>query len=185
MELIGKKVLIIGLARSGIAAAVELSKRGSKVIATDLAPKEELKDIDFLEDVGIELVLGEHPLSLLDKCDFIMVSPGVPSDIAILEEARKRDIPVVSELELGYWFSKAPIIAITGTNGKTTTTTLVGEILKNDGRDVAVAGNIGIPLIQEVDGDGERDYLVVEVSSFQLENIMSFKPKISIILNLA
>ena len=113
-----------------------------------------------------------------------MLSPGVPSDLEILEEARKRDIPVVSELELGFWFAKAPIIAVTGTNGKTTTTTLIGEILKNDGKNITLAGNIGIPLVREVEKAENKDYLVVEVSSFQLENIMHFKPKVSVILNI-
>ncbi|MCG0274725.1 MAG: UDP-N-acetylmuramoyl-L-alanine--D-glutamate ligase [Thermosediminibacteraceae bacterium] len=185
MELRGKKVLVIGLARSGIAAAVELSEMGAKVTANDIRPKEEMKEaIDKLSPLGIELVFGDHPLSLLADIDLIVVSPGVPSDIPLLDEAKRRGILVVSELELGYWFTKAPIIAVTGTNGKTTTTTLIGEILKNDGKNIAVAGNIGTPLIQEADKNGQKDYIVVEVSSFQLENILYFKPKVSVILNI-
>lgn len=184
MDVRGKNVLIIGLARSGIAAAIELVKMGAKVIGSDQKPREQLKDVSSLDSYGVTLVCGGHPLNLLDGCDLIVVSPGVPSELNILEEARKRDIPVISELELGYWFAKAPIIAVTGTNGKTTTTTLIGEILKNDGKNISVAGNIGIPLIREIEEDGQKDYLVVEVSSFQLENIMNFKPKISVILNI-
>lgn len=184
MDVRGKNILIIGLARSGIAAALELKKMGAKVTGSDVKPREALKDIGHLETLGINLVCGGHPLKLLEGCDLVVVSPGVPSDLAILEEARKRDISVISELELGYCFAKAPIIAVTGTNGKTTTTTLIGEILKNDGRNITVAGNIGIPLIREIDEDGQKDYLVVEVSSFQLENILHFKPKISVILNI-
>lgn len=184
MDVRGKHILIIGLARSGIAAAVELKKMGAKVTGSDIKPKEALKDIEQLEGMGINLVCGDHPVSLLKGCDLVVVSPGVPSDLAILEEARKRDVPVISELELGYLFAKAPIIAVTGTNGKTTTTTLIGEILKNDGRNIAVAGNIGIPLIREIEENHQKDYLVVEVSSFQLENILHFKPKIGIILNI-
>ncbi|WP_422444218.1 UDP-N-acetylmuramoyl-L-alanine--D-glutamate ligase [Thermoanaerobacterium sp. DL9XJH110] len=184
MELKGKNVLIIGLARSGIAAAVELAKLGAKIVASDVKPREEIKDARALEQYGVNLVCGGHPVELLENCDLIVVSPGVPADIEILEEARKRDIPVISELELGYWFSRSPIIAVTGTNGKTTTTTLIGEILKNDGKNISVAGNIGIPLVGEVDKDGRKDYMVVEVSSFQLENIMHFKPKIGVILNI-
>jgi UDP-N-acetylmuramoylalanine--D-glutamate ligase len=184
MDVRGKNVLIIGLARSGIAAAMELKKMGAKVTGNDAKPREDLKDIGPLESLGINLVCGGHPLKLLEGCDLVVVSPGVPNDLAIFEEARKRDITVISELELGYWFAKAPIIAVTGTNGKTTTTTLIGEILKNDGRNIAVAGNIGIPLIREIDEYGQKDYLVVEVSSFQLENIVHFKPKISVILNI-
>lgn len=184
MELKGKNVLILGLARSGIAAAVELTNLGAKVTASDMKTREELRDAVFLESNGVQLVLGEHPLTLLNTCDLIVLSPGVPSDLKILYEARKRDIPIISELELGFWFAKAPIIAVTGTNGKTTTTTLIGEILKNDGKNITLAGNIGIPLVKEVEKADNKDYLVVEVSSFQLENIMHFKPKISVILNI-
>ncbi|MFY9217851.1 MAG: UDP-N-acetylmuramoyl-L-alanine--D-glutamate ligase, partial [Tepidanaerobacteraceae bacterium] len=147
--------------------------------------KGELKDIAALESKGAQLVFGEHPLSLLNGCDLIVLSPGVPSDINILDEARKRDIPIISELELGFWFAKAPIIAVTGTNGKTTTTTLIGEIFKNEGKNITLAGNIGIPLVREVEKAEAKDFLIVEVSSFQLENIMHFKPKISVILNIS
>lgn len=184
MELKGKNVLILGLARSGVAAAEELTNLGAKVTASDLKAREKLKDADSLESMGVKLVLGEHPVELLNGCDLVVLSPGVPSDLEILYEARKRDIPIISELELGFWFAKAPIIAVTGTNGKTTTTTLIGEILKNDGKNITLAGNIGIPLIREVEKADSKDYLVVEVSSFQLENIMHFKPKISVILNI-
>lgn len=185
MELKGKNVLILGLARSGIAAAIELINLGAKVTASDMKSKGELKDIAALESKGAQLVFGEHPLSLLNGCDLIVLSPGVPSDINILDEARKRDIPIISELELGFWFAKAPIIAVTGTNGKTTTTTLIGEIFKNEGKNITLAGNIGIPLVREVEKAEAKDFLIVEVSSFQLENIMHFKPKISVILNIS
>lgn len=184
MDLRGKKVLIVGLARSGVAAALELKNSGVKVIANDIKTREQLKDVKTLETNGIELVLGEHPLSLLSNCDMVVVSPGIPNDLQILEEARKRDIPVISEIELGFLLTNVPIIAVTGTNGKTTTTTLIGEILKNDGKNLALAGNIGIPLVSEVDRDDKKDYLVVEVSSFQLENIMHFRPRVSVILNI-
>jgi UDP-N-acetylmuramoylalanine--D-glutamate ligase len=185
VELKGKNVLILGLARSGIAAAIELINLGAKVTASDMKSKGELKDIAALESKGAQLVFGEHPLSLLNGCDLIVLSPGVPSDINILDEARKRDIPIISELELGFWFAKAPIIAVTGTNGKTTTTTLIGEIFKNEGKNITLAGNIGIPLVREVEKAEAKDFLIVEVSSFQLENIMHFKPKISVILNIS
>jgi len=183
VDLKGKYVLILGLARSGVAAAIELINLGAKVTASDIKSRKELKDTAFLESSGVRLVYGGHPLALLKKCDLIVLSPGVPGDLEILDEARRRDIPVISELELGSRFAKAPIIAVTGTNGKTTTTTLIGEILKNDGKNITLAGNIGIPLVREVEKAENKDYLVVEVSSFQLENIMHFKPKISVILN--
>jgi len=179
-----KYVLILGLARSGSAAAIKLSNLGAHVTISDIKPRETFKNADALELKGIKLVFEGHPLTLLDNCDLLVLSPGIPSDIEIVTEAKKRNIPVISELELGYRFAASPIIAITGTNGKTTTTTLIGEILKNDGKRVAVAGNIGTPLVSEVEKTLENDYLVVEVSSFQLENILYFKPKISIILNI-
>lgn len=184
MDLKGKNILVLGLAKSGVAAAIELNKIGSNVTASDIKDRSSIKNADLLESLGIKLVLESHPLNLLNGCDLIVVSPGIPGDLKILKEARKRDIPIISELELGYWFMKAPIIAVTGTNGKTTTTTLIGEILKNDGKTVSVAGNIGIPLIREVN-KGDQDYVVVEVSSFQLENILQFKPKIATILNIS
>lgn len=184
MDFKNKYVLILGLARSGSAAAIKLSNLGAHVTISDIKPRETFKNADALELKGIKLVFEGHPLTLLDNCDLLVLSPGIPSDIKIVTEAKKRNIPVISELELGYWFAASPIIAITGTNGKTTTTTLIGEILKNDGKRVAVAGNIGTPLVSEVEKTLENDYLVVEVSSFQLENILYFKPKISIILNI-
>ncbi len=184
MDFKNKYVLILGLARSGSAAAIKLSNLGAYVTISDIKPRETFENADALESKGIKLVFEGHPLTLLDNCDLLVLSPGIPSDIKIVTEAKKRNIPVISELELGYWFAASPIIAITGTNGKTTTTTLIGEILKNDGKRVAVAGNIGTPLVSEVEKTLENDYLVVEVSSFQLENILYFKPKISIILNI-
>lgn len=185
MKLKGNKVLILGLGKSGIAAALTLSKMGAKVVASDIKEERELKDIEILSSHDIELVCGGHPLDLLENCKLIVVSPGIPNDLEIIIEAKNRNIPVVSELELGYWFTKAPVIAITGTNGKTTTTTLVGEILKNDGFNISLAGNIGIPLIGEMESRDNNDYIVVEVSSFQLENILHFKPKIGVILNIS
>ncbi|GAQ25501.1 UDP-N-acetylmuramoylalanine--D-glutamate ligase [Tepidanaerobacter syntrophicus] len=184
MDFKNKYVLILGLARSGSAAAIKLSNLGAHVTISDIKPRETFENTDVLESKGIKLVFEGHPLTLLDNCDLLVLSPGIPSDIEIVTEAKKRNIPVISELELGYRFAASPIIAITGTNGKTTTTTLIGEILKNDGKRVAVAGNIGTPLVSEVEKTLENDYLVVEVSSFQLENILYFKPKISIILNI-
>lgn len=178
-------MLILGLARSGVAAAIELSNLGSKVVASDIKPIEELKDAAILKSSGVKLVCGGHPLTLLNECDLIVLSPGIPDDLQILHEARCRNIPVISELELGFRFARAPIIAITGTNGKTTTTTLIGEILRNGGKNITLAGNIGIPLVKEVEKAGKKDYFTVEASSFQLKNIMYFKPKISVILNIS
>lgn len=182
MNLKGKNILILGLGRSGIAAAIKVSELGANVIAND--NRDTIKNIDSIKPYVKNIVLGNHPLELLKNCDLIIVSPGVPDNIDILEKAREKNIPIISELELGYRLVKSPIIAITGTNGKTTTTTLIGEILKNDGKKVIIAGNIGTPLVEEVNNDKEANYIVLEVSSFQLQNIMHFRPKISVILNI-
>lgn len=185
MEFRNKNILIVGMARSGIAAAHVLKELGAKVTVNDIKPYEEVKkEADSLRKSGVVTVTGGHPLKILENKDFIVVSPGVPVDIPLLEEARKKNISIYSEIEIGYRLTQGKIIAITGTNGKTTTTTLAEEILKNSGIEAIAAGNIGIPLIQvarKVSSDG---YLVVEVSSFQLQEIEKFKPKISVILNL-
>lgn len=184
MNYAGKKILIVGLGKSGFSAAIKLAGLGAIVTATD-SKKEELFPKDQLETLtakGIKLVLGDNPLTLIENTDLVVVSPGVHLDIPIVELARKNNIPVISEIELAFRSLTKPIIAITGTNGKTTTTTLIGEILKAGGKKVAVAGNIGLPLIEV--NDAELDYVVVEVSSYQLEAIVDFKPWISVILNI-
>lgn len=182
MNLEGKNVLVIGLGKSGVAAAIKVSELGAKVVASD--NRKDIENINDIKPYVEKLVLGGHPLGLLENCDLIIVSPGIPNDIDIINKAREKNIPVISELELGYRLVKSPIIAITGTNGKTTTTTLVGKILKNSGKKIVMAGNIGIPLVEEVKKDKEVNYIVLEVSSFQLQNIMHFRPKISVILNI-
>ncbi|MDD4179028.1 MAG: UDP-N-acetylmuramoyl-L-alanine--D-glutamate ligase [Candidatus Margulisbacteria bacterium] len=177
--MLNKKITIFGLGKSGIAAAKKLAALGAKVFATD---EKEPKGMDDLKKLGIELELGGHTMKAIEGAELIVVSPGVHLDIPVLEEAKKRNIPIISEIELASRFLTKPIIAITGTNGKTTTTTLIGEMLKAGGKKIAVAGNIGAPLI-EVD-DKNLDFIVVEVSSYQLETIVDFKPFISVILNI-
>ncbi|MFH1387250.1 MAG: UDP-N-acetylmuramoyl-L-alanine--D-glutamate ligase [bacterium] len=163
MNLTGKHVTVFGLGKSGLAAVKKLESVGSIVKTSDTK-------------------LGGHKLSDIEGSELIIVSPGIHLDIPVLEEAKKRQIPIISELELASYFLTKPIIAITGTNGKTTTTTLIGEILKAGGKKVAVAGNIGDPLVA-VD-DSQLDHIVVEVSSYQLETIDKFRPRISVILNI-
>lgn len=183
MDLNGKNVLVIGLGKSGIAAASKLSELGADVVAND--KRKHIDDLNLLKPYVKKIVLGGHPLEQLEDCELIVVSPGVPDDLKILNEARKKNIPIISELELGYKLVTSPIIAITGTNGKTTTTTLVGEILKNAEKKVVVAGNIGVPLVKKVkEYKNSDDYIVLEVSSFQLQNIIHFRPKVSVILNI-
>ncbi|HWI55201.1 MAG TPA: UDP-N-acetylmuramoyl-L-alanine--D-glutamate ligase [Desulfobacteria bacterium] len=178
-----KRVLVVGIARSGVAVAKFLVGKGTHVVLTDNKPKEQLGDI--LRDIPDEVTIlaGTTPQLSAGDYDFMVVSPGVPLTVPLLTRAFEIGLPVYGELELAYRFSGSPIIAITGTNGKTTTTTLIGEIFKNSGKKVCVGGNIGLPLVLEVEKLGPDDVIVAEVSSFQLETIDKFKPKVSLILN--
>jgi UDP-N-acetylmuramoylalanine--D-glutamate ligase len=184
MELKGKKVLVVGLGRAGIAAAKLLEARGARVTVTDKKGREELKEaLREFEGRRIRIEPGSHPSELLGDRELIVASPGISPNIPLLERAKEKKIPIIGELELASSFLKVPIIAVSGTNGKTTTTTLVGKILKKEGKRVAVAGNIGHPLSSCVNGSYEL--IVTEVSSFQLERIKTFHPFISIMLNIA
>ncbi len=184
MEINGEKVVVLGLGKSGIAAARFLKRLGARVVASDAKPQEQLKGIRSLGEEGIELVLGKHPLEMLTGAVLVVVSPGVPDSIPFLQEARRRGIQIWSEIELAYRFCQAPLIAITGANGKTTTTAWLGEMLVAGGKEVLVAGNIGIPLTAEVEKARAAHLLVVEVSSFQLEGIKKFRPWMAALLNL-
>ena len=185
MDLKGKKVLVVGLARTGIATAKFLKAKGSLVTATEVKPKEEMKEaVQALKGMDISTEWGGHQTETFLKQDIIVVSPGVDLNIEPIQKAIKQGVRVVSEIELAYHFIRAPIIAVTGTNGKTTTTLLVGEMLKEDGRKVGVGGNVGEPLILFADGKDRWEVLVVEISSFQLEAIEDFRPRISVLLNI-
>lgn len=184
MEFKGKKVLIIGMAKSGIAAAEKMQELGADIILVDRTDSPNLrKQAANLEKKGINTRLGAHSVSDLDEKDLLIVSPGVPSSNNLIVEAKKKKIPVWSEIELAYQLIKAPIVGITGTNGKTTTTMLVGEIFDCAGRKNIVAGNIGPPLVSFSDADADST-LIVELSSFQLDNIVDFHPRISALLNI-
>jgi UDP-N-acetylmuramoylalanine--D-glutamate ligase len=185
VDLYGSRALIIGLGKTGIATARFLAKRGSQVLITDEKPASELENaIHALGDLSVELELGQQAPHILSAIDFIVPSPGVPPFNYLLTEAQKEEIPIVSEIELAYRFLQKPIIAITGTNGKTTTTRLIGDILAHGGKKIFVGGNIGNPLIEFAAGRQDADYLVVEVSSFQLQWINLFHPRISVLLNI-
>jgi UDP-N-acetylmuramoylalanine--D-glutamate ligase len=185
MDLKGKKVLVVGLARTGIATAKFLKAKGSLVTATEVKPKEEMKEaVQALKGMDISTEWGGHQTETFLKQDIIVVSPGVDLSIEPIQKAIKQGVRVVSEIELAYHFIHVPIIAVTGTNGKTTTTLLVGEMLKEDGRKVGVGGNVGEPLILFADGKDRWEVLVVEISSFQLEAIKDFRPRISVLLNI-
>ena len=184
MDLKNKRALVVGLGKSGIAAARFLSAHGVRVTVSDAKADAGANDIPALLDLGIIVETGTHgERTFLDQ-DLIVVSPGVPLEMPQLALARKKGLPVLGELELAYRFLKGKIIAITGSNGKTTTTTLVGDIMKHADFHVLVGGNIGTPVIDLVSNSCADGWTVLEVSSFQLETIADFKPNIATILNI-
>ena len=185
MELKNKRVLVVGLGRSGVAAAFFLQDQGARVTVSDAKAESQLeKEIPALLDRGISLETGRHSERTFRDQDLIVVSPGVPSDQPQLQHARDLGIPVIGEVELAYRFLRGKVIAITGSNGKTTTTTLVGEILNKSGKKTLVGGNIGTPVISLVEQSSPEHLLVLEISSFQLETIQEFRPWIAAILNI-
>ena len=185
MELKGKKVLVVGLGKSGLAAALFLRRRGAQVTVSDIRSAESLaKEIPALLEEGIMVEAGGHGLLTFRRQDMIVVSPGVPLDTPELLQARSLGRPVIGELELAARFLKGKILAITGSNGKTTTTALTGEILQGAGIPTLVAGNIGVPVVGLIDESTDETWLVLEVSSFQLESTEEFHPTIAVILNI-
>lgn len=181
----GKRVLVVGLATTGVPLAKFLKNKGADVVVTDVkTPEEIVPYLDQLRDLDIKFELGGHEVETFERSDLILVSPGVPLDIMPLREARKNSIEIISEVELAFRFINTPIIAVTGTNGKTTTTTLIGQILKTAGYKVHVGGNIGSPLIDYALSDQGKDYVVAEISSFQLDAISMFRPKVALLLNI-
>jgi UDP-N-acetylmuramoylalanine--D-glutamate ligase len=185
MELKGKKVLVVGLGKSGLAAALFLRRRGAQVTVSDLRSAEVLgKEIPSLLEAGIVVEAGGHGLLTFRRQDLIVVSPGVPLSTPELVQVRNLGLPIIGELELAARFLKGKVLAITGSNGKTTTTTLCGEIFSAAGLNPLVAGNIGLPVIDVVDQSTESAWSVLEVSSFQLETTESFHPQVAVILNI-
>ena len=186
MNLKNKKVLVVGLGISGLAVARFLKKRGAVVTVTDMAGEEKLFDyVREIRTMGIRLELESHSIKAFESAELIVISPGVPHTIKPVKKAIAKGIPVIGEIELASRFIDEPVIAITGTNGKTTTTRLLGKMLEDSGIKVFVAGNIGNPLIEYVDTKKKAEVLVVEVSSFQLDTIDRFRPKIGVLLNIA
>ncbi|MDR3751102.1 MAG: UDP-N-acetylmuramoyl-L-alanine--D-glutamate ligase [Terracidiphilus sp.] len=185
MELKGKKVLVVGLGKSGLAAALFLRHRGAHVTVSDVRSAEALaKDIPALLEEGIMVEAGGHGLLTFRRQDLIVVSPGVPLSTPELVQVRSFGLPVIGELELAARFIKGRMLAVTGSNGKTTTTTLLGEILKEAGLPTLVGGNIGVPVVSLVDESADDTWSVLEVSSFQLESTEQFHPSIAVILNI-
>ncbi len=185
IHLRGRKVLVVGLARTGLATLKFLKEKGSLLSASEIRSKEEMREVwEELRSWEIEIEWGRHSIEHFLRQDLIVLSPGVDPGIEPIQKALKKGIPVISEIELAYHFLEAPLIAITGTNGKTTTTLLTGEMLKEEGKRVGIGGNVGEPLILFADGKERWEVLVVEISSFQLERIERFRPRCSVLLNI-
>jgi UDP-N-acetylmuramoylalanine--D-glutamate ligase len=185
MELTNKRVLVVGLGKSGVASALFLKSRGARVTVSDSKPEAELRDeILLLLEHGITVETGGHGDRTFRGQDLIVVSPGVPVDAPQLVQARNLGEPVIGEIELAAQFLSGSIVAITGANGKTTTTSLAGEMIAAGKFPTLVGGNIGTPAISFVDRAGPTTWTVLEVSSFQLETIVEFRPRIAVILNI-
>src|SRR5260370_3703964 len=185
MDLNNKRVLVVGLGKSGVASALFLKSRGARVTVSDSKPEAELRDeILLLLEHGITVETGGHGDRTFRGQDLIVVSPGVPVDAPQLVQARSLGEPVIGEIELAAQFLPGPVVAITGANGKTTTTSLAGEIIAAGKFPTLVGGNIGTPAITLLDQTGPATWTVLEVSSFQLETIVEFRPRIAVILNI-
>lgn len=184
MNLKNKKIVVIGMGKTGLSTVRFLGAQGAQVVATDATPPE--KWGTAFEQMAKEswLTTGIYNAGILDGVSMVVPSPGVPPSNKILQAALKNNIPVISEVELAYQFLNVPILAVTGTNGKTTTTTLLGEILTQAGKKVFIGGNIGNPLIEFAENNQKADFAVVEISSFQLQWIEKFHPFIALLLNI-
>lgn len=178
-------MLVLGLAKSGYAAASILHEKGVKVVVNDQLPFEENEPARILAEKGVEVVCGSHPTELFDlhSIDILIKNPGIRYENVMVEEALKRGIPVWTEVELAYHLTDAPFIGITGSNGKTTTTTLVYEMLKADSKKALVAGNIGTAASEVANQASGDEWIVTELSSFQLMGTYQFRPKIGLLLN--
>ncbi len=185
MEVANKNVLVVGLGKSGIASALFLKSKGAHVTVSDSKPREQFGDeLSLLLDRGIAIETGGHGERTFREQDLIVVSPGVPSDAPLLQQARAMEGNVIGEIELAAQFFPGRMIAITGSNGKTTTTALTGAIISGGGFNTVVGGNIGTPAISLVNNATPETIAVLEVSSFQLETIQSYRPYIAVILNI-
>jgi UDP-N-acetylmuramoylalanine--D-glutamate ligase len=185
MQLKGKRVLVVGLGKSGLAAALFLRQQGAQVTVSDMRSAAALaKEIPALLEHGIMVESGGHGLLTFRRQDLIVVSPGVPLDTPELVQVKAFGLPVIGELELAARFLKGEIVAVTGSNGKTTTTSLIGKIFTDSGAPTQVGGNIGVPVIDLIAGSKDDTINILEVSSFQLETVIEFHPKIAVILNI-
>jgi UDP-N-acetylmuramoylalanine--D-glutamate ligase len=180
-----KRISILGMARSGTAVAQLVRKYGGIPFVTEMKPAERVtNEMRLLEEMGISFEVGGHTERAMREVDFFIVSPGIPATAPFMQEIERRHLPVFSEIEVTSWLCPANIVAITGTNGKSTTTALTAHLLNTAGKKAVATGNIGSPFAHDVVTLSDRDYAVVEVSSFQLERIETFKPKVATILNI-
>lgn len=185
VQLVGESVSVIGLGKSGFESARFLAKRGVKVFASEAkSSPQALQYKEELEKLGVRVEVGKHSVRSITQADRAIISPGIPPTAPIYQSIRKKKMPLWSEIELAYQFCPAPIIAVTGTNGKTTVTSLIARILNENQLNAVSCGNIGNPFIGEVENLTEKSIAVVEMSSFQLQNIDKFRPYIGIVLNL-
>lgn len=182
----GMRALVVGLGRSGVAATKLLCKKGIKVTVTDELNKSDLKtSLDLLQGYKFRAELGKHVLRTFCEQEFIVVSPGVKLDIKPLQQARKAKVPIISEIELASQFITSPIVAVTGTNGKTTVSTMIAKMIETGGKSVFLGGNIGTPLSEVACKKDKFDWVVAEISSFQLDTTHTFKPHVAVFMNLA
>ena len=185
MQLENKNVVVVGLGMSGIAATRFLKNRGADVTVTDIVTEGELADhVRTMREMNVRVELGQHRIKTFENADLVVLSPGVPHTIEPVKRAVERNISVVGEVELASRFIQDPVVAVTGTNGKTTTTDLLGKMLTHSGLSVFVGGNIGNPLIGYPDNKEKADIVVAEISSFQLDTIETFRPKVGVLLNI-
>src|SRR5688572_3678039 len=185
MEVLGRKTLVLGAGKSGVESAKFLAERGAVVALHDKKPVEDWSETasSLKESHNVGVMSGEIPSWLLDQIDLVVISPGVPTNSIPARYVDRKDGEVIGEVELAYRFMKGRIVGITGSNGKTTTTTLIGELLKNAGIETQVGGNIGTPLLGLATTSTDDTWTVAELSSFQLETIKDFRPNVAICLN--
>ena len=185
MNLEGRQLLVVGLGRSGMAVARFAAARKAIVTANDARPESELlPEISELRGAGIAVVAGSHPDSVFSRADLIVLSPGVPSDLGPIQAARRLGKKIVGEAEFASWFLRGRMIGITGSNGKTTTTSLAGALMSSAGKNVLVGGNIGVPLTSLVEQSTDSTWTVAELSSFQLENIEKLRVNVAVVTNI-
>jgi UDP-N-acetylmuramoylalanine--D-glutamate ligase len=187
MRLTKKKVLVVGLGKSGLSVVRYLVREGARVTVSDMKKEANLEPatVQEMRNLGVTLETGGHTMDTFIRSERIIVSPGVPLDLALLAAAREKGIPVTGEMDLAVRIMNTPIVAITGTNGKSTVTAFLGSLLQNAGHNVFVGGNLGTPLIDYAAGGSKADVAVVEVSSFQLDTMEGFSPLVAILLNIS